>query len=243
MSESTVRTATFVLFLALLPSSARADRPHVVMRIPNDRPVLERVDVPYPASARQRKLEGNVHITVKVDPPGKVVPAGYPLRGDYELSGPALRAVRSWTFAPAAKESWVTIDMSFRLDLAPADLFAFDGSVTAYHLGKAPYGADLGKFEGHSIRDWSPIGNPKSLPAIKQLLPKEWPPAVPAAGVRPPRSPDWALEIRTQGERDVVLFASTRTGEVYLRDEDRAWTTTNLAFARALAAHFSTLLL
>jgi hypothetical protein len=204
--------------------------------------VIVRADPPYSPEALTRKLEGRVSFPVKVGADGKVLPGGYPIRGEWELASPALRTVRTWKFAPGAKETWESIEIDFRLDLPPAELFAFDGPVTTYRLGSDPRGVDHGKLEGFPIHDWSPIANPDFLPAIKGLLPKQWPAPVAAAGVRPPRAADWALEIRTQGERDVVLFASTRTGEVYLRDEDRAWTMKDPAFARALAAHLSTFL-
>ncbi|MEQ9619715.1 MAG: energy transducer TonB [Deltaproteobacteria bacterium] len=76
----------------------------------------------YPATARRRGYEGEVHLRVYVLENGRVgkielaKPSGYEV-----LDETALEAVKSWVFIPGTEDgrevaSWVTVPISFRLD-------------------------------------------------------------------------------------------------------------------------------
>jgi len=85
-------------------------------------PIPRNVNVPYPARAKQRNLEGTVLISVHVDLQGKV--SNYQI---LESSPPGifdnavLEAVSQWSFTPASYqgnpvETWVNIPIPFRLN-------------------------------------------------------------------------------------------------------------------------------
>lgn len=76
----------------------------------------------YPATARRRGYEGEVHLRVYVLENGRVgkielaKPSGYEV-----LDESALNAVKDWVFIPGTEDgreiaSWVTVPISFRLD-------------------------------------------------------------------------------------------------------------------------------
>ncbi len=76
---------------------------------------------PYPAAAREQRLEGVVLLSVLVDTSGRVVDVNIATSsGSPILDEVAVRAVRKWTFAPArrgsrAVESVVEIPVKFAL--------------------------------------------------------------------------------------------------------------------------------
>ncbi|WP_031496497.1 energy transducer TonB [Bryobacter aggregatus] len=80
--------------------------------------VLHRVKAEYPASVRERKIEGPVRLQIVIRPDGTVGEIGVARSLDPELDQQAILAVRQWLFEPAivggqAVESRGTVEIPF----------------------------------------------------------------------------------------------------------------------------------
>jgi protein TonB len=61
--------------------------------------LIHKVQPEYPASAKAKHIEGDVIVRLVVDKAGKVIEVSR-LKGDEELAGAAMDAVRQWKFRP-----------------------------------------------------------------------------------------------------------------------------------------------
>lgn len=95
--------AAFACLALALPAMAESVDaiPDVVAKFDvAPRPVKTKPPV-YPAKLREEGVSGAVIVTIVIDEAGKVMAAEATKASHEEFRGPAIKAVREWTFAPA----------------------------------------------------------------------------------------------------------------------------------------------
>lgn len=93
-----------LLCVILLAGSASAGE--------QERKLVKRVEPEYPELAAKVNLHGGVKLKIWINPDGTVRRLEY-VGGHPVLAESALRAVKSWKYEPAAKESTTTVELKF----------------------------------------------------------------------------------------------------------------------------------
>jgi TonB family protein len=83
-------------------------------RAADERTVKSRVAPVYPEIAKRMRIEGEVRLSVTVDPDGKVTDVK-PISGNHMLSTAAEDAVRKWKFETSSGDSTVDVSLTFAL--------------------------------------------------------------------------------------------------------------------------------
>lgn len=97
-------TRICVCALLLIGSVSAADRPQ--------RTIVQRVEPEYPQIAKDMNLHGTVKLRIWIKPDGTVRRLEY-IGGHPLLAESALKAVKSWKYAVAQKETTAVLELKF----------------------------------------------------------------------------------------------------------------------------------
>lgn len=83
-----------------------------VLAADHQRAIVHREDPQYPEIAKKMNLHGTVKLKIWITAEGTIRKLEY-IGGHPLLAESALRAVKSWTYTPAAQQSEMTVEIKF----------------------------------------------------------------------------------------------------------------------------------